>query len=478
MTFAETASTEEAEGEVSDHHLKVARVSYALRDEIIKEKARRARVREFRSNLLPGDKFQPLTESHPYKVYYGGRDARKSWAFAEALVRRMDREPIRWLCTRQYQNSIKDSVHRVLSDMVYRLGLDHRWTINATSLSCHATGGEFIFKGLQRPNELKSIEGCHGVWVAEAQDVTEESWEVVEPTIRKDDSEIWVDFNTTSEDTPTWRRFVKNPPPGALVRKVGWEDNPYLSNRSRAKIAHMQATDPDAFLYVYGGFPRKFSEARIFGGKFVIEGFPDDLYLEALRRGGRLFYGLDFGFAIDPTALVRFFILDDVLYIEYEAFGVQIDFAGEMAPGLKPGDADRGELEQLLDGIPAVRDWPIKADCSRPETISFLVGKGFNVEAAEKWDGCVEDGIAHLRGFKKIVIHTRCREVAQEAALYSYKVDKISRSVLPIVVDAHNHGWDAIRYGLDGYIQRRGGNAALEKLGAGPNFDHLLSELS
>lgn len=463
--------------DVSEENRALAQVSYSVRDVALKERARRERIRTFRSNLLPGDPFHALTQPAPWKVFFGGRDGRKSWSYAEALVRRMDREPIRWLCTRQYQNSIKDSVHRVIEDMVYRLGLEHRWTINASTAKCHATGGEFLFKGLQKPNEIKSTEGLDGVWVAEAQDVTAESWEVLPPTVRKENSEIWVEFNTTSEDTPTYQLCVKTPPPGAIVKKVGWEDNQFLSNRSRARIEHMKATDFEAFLHVYGGFPRKFSEARIFGGKFTIEGFPDDLWKEAIRKGGRLFYGLDFGFAIDPTALVRFFILDEVLYIEHEAFGVQIDFAGEMKPGLREGDRERGELEQLLDSVPLVREWPIKADCSRPETISFLSGKGFDVTAAEKWDGCVEDGITHIRGFKRIVIHPRCREVAQEAALYSYKVDRITKQVLPLVVDSNNHGWDAIRYGLDGYIQRRGGHAALENLGDGRGFEQLLANL-
>jgi phage terminase large subunit len=443
----------------------MARVAVAMRDEVEKVMRRRENARNFRSNLLPGDKFYPLVEPHPFKFFFGGRDARKSWAFAEALVRRMNKSRIRWLCTRQYQNSIKDSVWRVLADTIERLGMEHRFDVNKNGIANPYTGGEFIFKGLQKPNELKSTEGCDGAWVAEAQDVTSESWEILEPTIRKPGSEIWADFNVTSEDTPTYQHCVLKPPPGAISVKVSWEDNPFLSDVSKAKIKHMQETDPDAFMHVYGGFPKKYAESRIFGGKYVIEGFDESLALRCIREGGRIYYGLDFGFAVDPVALIRYFILDETLYIENEAFGVGVEFAGEMAPGLRPGEPDRGELEQLMDSVPGSRDWPIKGDPARPETISFLRGKGFDVTGAEKWEGCVEDGISYLKSFRRIVIHPRCREMQQEAMLYSFKVDRLTKAVLPVVVDAHNHGWDAIRYGLDGYIQQGGDLGIWARLG-------------
>lgn len=138
------------------------------------------------------------------------------------------------------------------------------------------------------------------------------------------------------------------------------------------------------------------------------------------------------------------------LWIDMEAFGHGVDM---------------DELPQLMDSIPTARKWPIKADCERPETISYLRKQGFNITEAKKWQGCVEDGITHLRGFKMIHIHERCKRIAQEARLYSYKVDRISGDILPIIIDKHNHGWDATRYALDGYIKRRGGLGVWERLG-------------
>lgn len=442
--------------EPSQAAMNVARIGLGIKDEIAKELRRRATARSFKSLILnPDDPFHPLMdppEDHPYLIFYGGRDARKSWSIAEAMIRRTNAMCRRVLCTRQYQNSINDSVHRILADMVYRLGLDHRFDVNKANIVNRYTGSEFIFKGLQKPNEIKSTEGIDDLWVAEAQDVTADAWDIVEPTIRKGGSQIIIDFNVTSEDTATHKRFVTNPPPRAISRMVNYDQNPMLSQRSRDKIEHLKKTDFEAYLHIYKGVPKKLSEALVFK-HWRVEGFADDLYMEAIRQGGRLFYGMDHGFAHDPYALIRFFILNRILYIEYEAFGWQTEFAGEMKPGLKPGDKERGELEQLLDTVPDVRDWPIRADNSRPETISFLCGKGFNVTAADKWEGSVEDGIAWIKGFDAIVIHPRCRHMADEARLYSFKVDKITKEILPIIVDRNNHGWDAIRYALDQYIK-------------------------
>jgi len=128
-------------------------------------------------------------------------------------------------------------------------------------------------------------------------------------------------------------------------------------------------------------------------------------------------------------------------------------------PGIEMDD-----LPEVYDKIPTSRVWPIKADNARPETISYLRRQGFNISAAEKWTGCVEDGISHLKAFKKIHIHERCKGVLQEARLYRFKRDRLTNQVLPIIIDRNNHYWDAIRYALDGYILRRGGHGVWGKL--------------
>ena len=109
-------------------------------------------------------------------------------------------------------------------------------------------------------------------------------------------------------------------------------------------------------------------------------------------------------------------------------------------------------MSVFYDSVPESRKWIIKGDCSRPETISHIKHKGFNISAAKKWQGSVEDGIAYLRGFKQIIIHPRSKHTAEEARSYSYKTDMLINEVLPIIEDKNNQCWDAVRYSLDGYI--------------------------
>lgn len=398
----------------------------------------------------PSSAFYALHTPARYKVLYGGRGAAKTRTIGEALTKRATREPLRILCTREYQTSIKDSVHRVLVDMIDRLALKSWFRVTQSGIHSNA-GAEFIFKGLHHNvDEIKSTEGIDIVWVAEAQNTSNDSWENLIPTVRKDDSEIWVEFNTTDLEAATYDRFVTHAgsfAPGDLIlRKVNYTENPFFPEVLRKEMEYLKAKDYRAYEHVWLGMPKKIDDAIIFGKKARVEAFSGDLW----KKAKRLHFGADFGFAHDPSTLIRQFIIDNTLYIEYEAWGVGVEL---------------NEMAEFYDTVPGSRDWPIKADNSRPETISHIRGAGFNISAAEKWNGSVQDGIAHLLGFDAIVIHERCVHTAEERRLYSYKKDRITGEVLPIIIDKHNHCWDGSRYGLDGYIQKRGKLGVWEKLG-------------
>jgi phage terminase large subunit len=200
----------------------------------------------------------------------------------------------------------------------------------------------------------------------------------------------------------------------------------------------MREHDYEGYRHVWEGFPRTNSDAQIFANRYIVESFSDELY----KSAPRLFFGADFGFARDPSTLVRCFIVERKLYIDYEAYGVGVEI---------------DELPALYRSVPLADRWIIKGDAARPETISYLANRcGFNISAAKKWQGSVEDGIAYLKGFDKIVIHPRCRHTIDEFSLYSYKIDKHTEEVLPIVEDKNNHCIDALRYALDGYITAPG----------------------
>lgn len=376
-------------------------------------------------------KFDILFKPARYKVLYGGRGAAKSWEISRALIIKGLQSKLRVLCAREIQHSIADSVHKLLSEQIYEMGFAPWYKITKNTIT-GVNGTEFIFSGLRfNVREIKSKEGIDICWIEEAQSVSEESWDVLIPTIRKEKSEIWLSFNPDAETDPTYRRFVIDPPPDSFVRKVGWQDNPWFPDVLRQEMEYLKRVDYEAYLHVWEGEVRRISEAIIFKNKFIVEPFdtPDKT---------RFYHGADWGFAQDPTTLVRCFAVDRKLYIDQEAYGIGVEL---------------DETPQLFDSIETARSWPIKADEARPETISYMKKQGFNITGAKKWTGCVEDGIAYIKSFEKVIIHPRCKHTIDEFKHYSYKVDRQTGDVLPIVLDKNNHCIDALRYSLDGYIK-------------------------
>jgi phage terminase large subunit len=461
------------------------------------EKARREKIRATREtasqsvsdhgDLRPEFKNSPslvLDRNHPLsdlyykkarnKVYWGGRGSAKSWAFAEALVRLASALPLRILCTREFQISIRDSSHKLLKDTITRLGMDSWFIVTDKSIRSRV-GAEFIFKGLHgAENGIRSMEGVDIAWVEEAQTVTALSWQSLTPTLRNEGSEVWVSFNLIDENDATYQRFVKAPPtdpnstvceprrPDSIVHKVNYDRNPFFTTVLRNEMEADKASDYHLYEHIWLGMPRKISSAIVLNQKYVVMDFDDELWKEAPR----LLYGADFGYSQDPSTLSRMFILPasirepgargEDLYISHEAYGSHVETE---------------EYDEFYGDVPGSKEWHIKADAARPETISAIRRRGYAISAAEKWEGSVKDGIQALRSFNKIVIHTRCKHHAREAFLWRWKVDpkqvddKGQPLVLPILVDKNNHTWDGVRYGLDGYIQRTGAMGMWAKLG-------------
>ncbi len=368
-----------------------------------------------------------------YKVAYGGRGGAKSWGYARALLIQSVQKPLRILCTREFQNSIADSVHKLLSEQIEALGLSSIFDVQKTTIKS-LNGSEFIFAGLrQNITKLKSFEGIDRCWVEEAEKVSSDSWEKLIPTIRKPDSEIWVSFNPDAEEDPTYQRFIVNTPPNSMVVKIGWQDNPWFPEVLLQEKDYLASVDIDAYNHVWEGEVNRRSDAKILAGKYIVQSF-----VPGPEWDGP-YFGADWGFANDPTTLIKMWIHDHTLYIDQEVWGVGIEL---------------DDTPAAFDHIPDSKKYVIRADCSRPETISHVARHGYpRIIGAKKWEGSVEDGIAFLRSFKRIVIHPRCPRTAEECKLYSYKVDKLTGDVLPLVVDKFNHCIDAIRYGLEPIIQ-------------------------
>jgi phage terminase large subunit len=388
--------------------------------------------------------FIPLWYPHRYKVYYGGRGAAKSVQYADALLFKTYSKKLRVLCTREFQSSIADSVYRLLIDRIAYWKMEKHFNVILNRITS-GRGSEFIFKGLHHNmNEIKSTEGINVCWIEEAQSVSKESWDILIPTIREEGSEIWVSFNTGEVDDPTYQRFVVNPPPDSIVKKVSYRNNPYFPEVLRKEMEYLKRVDPEAYDNVWEGNPKHISDALVFKGKYIIRTFDEP-------ENVQFYYGADWGFGPDPTTLGRCWIKDNCLYIDYEAYalGCELD-----------------EISALFDLVPGSRVWPINADDSRPETISYTKKKGFNIRGVPKnWKrddakadakGSIEEGITYLRKFEQIIIHERCKHTAQEFGLYRYKTQDVGgiKTILPIIVDADNHMIDQLRYALQPLIRQ------------------------
>lgn len=209
--------------------------------------------------------FQPAR----YKVAYGGRGGTKSWGFARALLIMAAERPLRILCARETMQSIADSVHTLLTDQIAQLHLDGYYTIQKSAI-LGRNGSQFAFCGLRHNvSHIKSYESFDVAWVEEAQSVSKASWEVLIPTIRTEGSEIWVSFNPELDTDDTYRRFVINPPPGAVVQRMTWRDNPWLTDVLRAEMEHLRETDEAAYNHVWEGMCVSIVEGAIYAAELA-----------------------------------------------------------------------------------------------------------------------------------------------------------------------------------------------------------------
>jgi phage terminase large subunit len=209
-------------------------------------------------------KLEGLFKKSRYKVLYGGRGGAKSWGIARALLIKGAKDPIRILCAREFQTSIKDSVHKLLCDQIESLGLLSFYEITQTSIRGR-NGTEFSFVGLKNNvSNIKSYEGVDICWVEEAQTTSRLSWNILIPTIRKEGSEIWISFNPELETDETYQRFVANPPQDSITMKVNWYDNPWFPDTLKLEKDALKARDEEAYNQVWEGLCRQTVDGAIF----------------------------------------------------------------------------------------------------------------------------------------------------------------------------------------------------------------------
>ena len=364
-----------------------------------------------------------------YRAAYGGRGSAKSHSFAQALLLKGGERPLRIGCYREVQQSIRDSVKRLLDDKIRANGLTGFYSSTDTEIR-GVNGTLFIFNGLRtNPDAVKSTEGLDIAAVFEANKVSQRSWDLLIPTVRKDGSEIWAEWNPEQETDPVDQLFrgEKGAPPGSIVRRVNWVDNPFFPAVLRQEMEWDQKRDPEKHAHIWLGEYQRHSEARVFKN-WRVEEFEVDR--DALKR-----QGADWGYSIDPTVLVQCYIVGRTLYVPYEAYMVGCDII---------------DIPALFMTVPESEKWPITADSARPETISHVRKHGFpKVLPALKGTKSVEEGVAFLQSFD-IVVHPRCQHVIDELTLYRYRTDPLSGQIVHVLEDKNNHCIDALRYACEG----------------------------
>ena len=333
------------------------------------------------------------------------------------------------VCVREIQRTLNQSVKKLIEQKIETLNVGAYFNVQDSRITSKH-GGVIIFEGMQNhtADSIKSLENFGIAWVEEAQSLSQRSLDLLRPTIRADDSELWFSWNPNLATDPVDALLRgETPPPGAKVVKVNYRDNPWLPQVLRDELDYDQKRDPDKFAHVWLGEYQRNSEARVFRN-WTIEDFDTD-------ECATFRLGADWGFSVDPSVLVRCYINGRKLFVDHEAYmiGCEID-----------------QLPDLFAGVPDSERWFITADSARPETISYMKKHGYpKINRAIKGPKSVEDGIEFLKSYD-IVVHPRCVHLIDELTLYSYKTDPLTGEILPILADKNNHVIDSLRYACEG----------------------------
>ena len=378
--------------------------------------------------------YLPLLLPARYKGVYGGRGSAKSHEFATLLLEKAQLKPgCRAVCVREIQRTLEQSVKRLLEDKIRDYGLGHRFRATHTHIETPGDG-IVIFQGMQdhTAESIKSLEGFDLAWVEEAQSLSQRSLDLLRPTIRKPESELWFSWNPRYAKDPVDQLLRgSNPPPDSCVIGTTYRDNPWFPAVLRAEMEYDRSRDPEKYRHVWLGEYETRSESRVFKN-WRVEAFETP-------ANAHFRYGGDWGFSVDPTVAVRLY--EDTtgprkrLFIDREVYkiGCEIDHIPALFDTL-----DNGEM----------RKWAMVADSARPETISYLKRHGYpRLEPAVKGANSVKEGVIFLQGYD-IIIHPRCVHTIDEFTMYSYVVDRTG-VVTPLLEDKKNHVIDSVRYATE-----------------------------
>lgn len=391
------------------------------------------------------------------RVFKGGRGSGKTRGLAKRSAIRVYQlaelgvEGV-FLASREHLNSLDESsMEEIKAAIASEDFLASYFDVGEKYIRTRNRRISYAFAGLRHNlDSIKSKARILGNWTDEAEGVSEPAWRKLVNTLREEGEvdgfnwhvENWLSYNPESPESATHKRFVADPADDCLVTTINWQDNPFFPSVLNKQRLEDQRLRPDTYDHVWGGEFLTLTEAQVFAGKYAVRDF------EPERHWDGPYNGLDFGFAADPTAAIQAYIHDRRLWIRREAGRTKLEL-DDTAP-------------YIVQRIPGFGSRTVRADSARPESISYLTRHGMpQIVGAQKWKGSVEDGVEFIKSFEEVVIHTDCPQTAREFRLYSFKVDRLTGDILPVIVDANNHFIDATRYALAPLIRRRDAPIAL-----------------
>lgn len=354
---------------------------------------------------------------------YGGRYSLKSHTVARILLIRARQKKIRVACFREFQNSIAESSHQLLKDLINQYELKD-FEVTQNSIINKINGSDFIFKGLHNNEQsIKSTEGIDIAWVEEAQTVSNTSLEVLTPTVRKPGSQLIYTYNRLLEDDPVHNRLVLEGRPNTLIINVNYDIA--LKYKMMPEVIRLEMEDdrerrPALYKHKWLGEPSS-SERKIYKDWNIIDELPHEARLER--------YGLDFGYSNDPTAIVAIykynggFILDEITYQK----------------GLSN--------KQIADILQNIDRALVIADSAEPKSIDEIRSYGINILPCVKGKDSINQGIQYVQD-QRISVTKRSSNLIQEYNRYLWQVDKLDK-IINVPESGFDHAMDAIRYGMD-----------------------------
>ncbi len=366
-------------------------------------------------------------------IMEGGRGGAKSEALSALGVLESFIDDGVILCCREIQKSIADSLYATIVSTIYKYELQSYFKIIQGEITNNLTGARFIFAGLKSNiTSIKSINKLRVVLVDEAENVTDTSWSYLRPTPRYGQVRFYVVFNPRFEQDATWQQFIVNKDERTLHITINWQDNPWFPESLNNQRLRDLRGDAGRYAWIWEGQFLKISDNSILAKKLKMLDF------EITKEFGTPYIGIDWGFSVDPTAIIECYIFQDSLYIRNAAskVGLELDDTGAY----------------LIDHVPNVLKYTSRADCARPETISKVKKEIPLIKGCTKWKGSVEDGVVALQTFKAIYIHPDAQCCFAELAAYSYKTDDTDNPTTDIE-DKNNHYADALRYAIEPIVR-------------------------